>query len=472
MLMGFRLFKNIVMLKKLPVVLALLGTIAVKAQNKTLQLDSIFAQLHSEQKFYGNVLIAEKGNVIYQKSFGKSNMASNAELNAESIFELASVSKQFTAMGIMLLKKQGKLSYDDSLRKFIPELPYHNITVRQLLQHTSGLPDYIDLFLNNWDVKKIATNNDIVVLMAKHKPAIRFLPEEKWEYSNTGYALLASIIEKASGMDYGKYLEKYIFKPLNMERSLVFRRRYEKKEIDNYAYGYVMNSSSKKFSLPDSLPQTAAMVYSLDGIVGDGTVNSTTGDLLKWDRTLYSEKLINKEMRAEAFSPARLKDGKTYDYGFGWALGRIDTIGKIVSHSGGWPGYATYIERHLESDKTIIILRNHETAGPPLKKIRNILYGLKEEMKKEVTIDADKLKQYTGEYELSPGFTITFSIESNKLFAQATGQNKFEVFAEKEDMFFLKVVEAKVKFIKDEKGIVNKLILYQNGQEVPGLKIK
>ncbi len=472
MRMDSRLFKNIVMIKSLRIVIVLLLTIAAKAQNKTLQLDSIFAQLHSEQKFYGNVLIAEKGNVIYQKSFGKANIASSAELNSESIFELASVSKQFTAMGIMLLKKQGKLSYDDSLRKFIPELPYQNITVRQLLNHTSGLPDYMELFLNNWDVKKIATNNDMIVLMAEHKPAIHFSPGEKWEYSNTGYALLASIIEKASGMGYGKYLEKYIFKPLNMERSLVYRRRYEKRQIDNYAYGYVMNSSSKQFSLPDSLPATAAMVYSLDGIVGDGTVNSTTGDLLKWDRALYSEKLVNKEMLAEAFSPAKLNNGKTYDYGFGWALGKIDTIGKLVNHSGGWPGYATYIERHLESDKTIIILRNHETKGPPLQKIRNILYGIKEEVKKEITVDVDKLKQYAGEYELSPGFTITFSTENNKLFAQATGQNKFEVFAEKEDMFFLKVVEAKVKFIKDEKGVVNKLILYQNGQEVPGLKIK
>jgi CubicO group peptidase (beta-lactamase class C family) len=457
-------------MRKLFFLAGLVFAVSVAAQDRSATLDSLFSDLYKKQQFFGNVLIADKGKIIYQKSFGKANHTTNADLNAESIFELASVSKQFTAMGIMLLKKQGKLSYDDSLRKFIPELPYYKITVRQLLNHTSGLPDYMQLFGLGWDATKIATNKDMIDLLAKHKPAIHFAAGEKWEYSNTGYALLASIIEKASGMDFGAYLDKNIFAPLGMKQTLVFRRRYEKRALPNYAYGYVFDKNKKQFALPDSVSETASLVYCMDGIVGDGTVNSTATDLLKWDRALYTEKLVSKEMMAEAFQPGTLNNGKTTSYGFGWGLATLTDAGKIVNHSGGWPGYATFIERNIDKDKTIIILRNHQLPGEVVTKTRKILYGLKEEVKKEMTVAGDVLKQYAGEYELAPGFTITVAVENDKLVGQATGQEKFEMFAEKENLFFLKVVEAKIEFVKDDKGAVKSLILYQNGQEMPGIR--
>jgi uncharacterized protein YneR len=175
-------------------------------------------------------------------------------------------------------------------------------------------------------------------------------------------------------------------------------------------------------------------------------------------------------MMNEAFQPGTLNNGKKTTYGFGWGIGELKGAGKIVNHSGGWPGYNTFIERNIEKDKTIIILRNHEAPGDVLKRTRQILYDLKEEVQKEMTVAADVLKQYAGEYDLAPGFSITITAENNKLFAQATGQNKFELFAEKENLFFLKVVEAKLEFVKDDKGAVKSLILYQNGQQVPGQK--
>ena len=195
------------------------------AQDRVAQIDSLFAPVTGKPAFNGNVLIAEKGNIIYQKSFGKADLEKNLPLNSESVFELASVSKQFTAMGIMILKKQNKLSYDDSLRKFFPELPYHNITVLQLLQHTSGLPDYMPLFNEHWDSTKIAVNSDIIKLLSQYKPDTLFAPGAKWEYSNTGYALLASIIEKVSGKKFGEFLRKNIFEPLGMKRTQVYCRR-------------------------------------------------------------------------------------------------------------------------------------------------------------------------------------------------------------------------------------------------------
>ena len=208
----------------------LLGSLFGNAQQKAASLDSLFTNLHREGKFYGNVLIAEKGVPVYEKSFGLADEQTKRPLDKETVFELASVSKQFTAMGIMMLQKAGKLNYDDSLGKYIPELPYHHISIRNLLNHTSGLPDYMALFDLAWDLKRIATNKDMIEQLIQYKPAILFEPGMKYEYSNTGYALLASVIEKVSGMPYGDYLQKNICKPLKMTRTRVYRRRYENRD--------------------------------------------------------------------------------------------------------------------------------------------------------------------------------------------------------------------------------------------------
>ncbi|MBL7739771.1 MAG: serine hydrolase [Chitinophagaceae bacterium] len=449
-----------------------LFTISSMAQHQSKQLDSLFKKLHQEKRFNGNVLVAEKGNVIYKASLGNASLVPAVSLNDESLFELASVSKQFTAMGIMLLKKDGRLSYEDSLRKFFPQLPYSNIAIRHLLNHTSGLPDYMGLFAQYWDTSRIATNADIIHMLAEHKPSPLFKPGEKWEYSNTGYALLASIIEKASGTGFGDFLAAKIFQPLGMKRTVVYRRRFEKRKIDNYAYGYVRDATGDGFVLPDDLEATAKTVYCLDGIMGDGTVNSTTGDLLKWDQALYSEKIVSKEMLQEAFSPAKLNNGTTCNYGFGWAVEQHPKIGKVLSHGGSWPGYMTFIERHPETGKTIIILGNHETEPMPVQKVINILYGWKEKEVKEIQLSAEVLKQYEGEYQLTPDFSITISAKEGRTYAQATGQPRFEIFAESEDLFFLKVVEAKIRFKRNEKKEVTSLILFQNGQETEGQRIK
>jgi CubicO group peptidase (beta-lactamase class C family) len=440
--------------------------------NRIKELDEFFTKAYKDDKLNGNVLVAEKGIPLYQKSFGKADRVKNLDLNSETIFELASVSKQFTAMGIMLLRKQGKLSYDDSLRKFFPELPYHNISVRQLLNHTSGLPDYMGEFSKYWDNTRIATNDDMIALLAKYKPDTLFAPGNKWEYSNTGYALLASIIEKASGKKYGDYLHQYIFKPLAMEKTRVFRRRYEKTSLDNYAYGYLMDPVTNKYLLPDSIAETANMVYTLDGIQGDGVVNSTTGDLLKWDRALYTEKLLSKEEMAEALRPGVLNNGKKTNYGFGWMIGESKNFGAFVQHSGGWPGYTTFIERHTGNDKTIIILQNNGKALPSIPSIRNILYGIKTEAVKEVKTSVEELKQYVGDYEIVPDFVLSVTVKDEKIFVQATGQSAAEIFKEKTDIFFLKVVEAKLQFTRDEKGQVDAVVLLQGGQELKGLKKK
>ena len=157
-------------------------------------------------QFNGAILVAEKGKPIYQQSLGYADYNTKRMLNDSSVFELASVSKQFTAMGIMILKEKGLLGYEDNIRKYFPQLPYDNVTVRNLLTHTSGIPSYELQFEKNWDHKKIAFNKDIIDMLSQRKDTLFFKPGTKWRYSNTGYALLASIIEKVSGVSYNDFM--------------------------------------------------------------------------------------------------------------------------------------------------------------------------------------------------------------------------------------------------------------------------
>ena len=458
----------------LTITILLIGQISF-GQNRVQKIDSLLTAIHTRGKLSGNILIAEKGKVVYKKSFGIANEEAKQKLNENSIFELASCSKQFTALAIMILKEKGKLNLDDNISKFIPELAFYNgITIRHLLNHTGGLPDYIELMDSLFDKTKIATNKDIITIFAKSQPKISFEPNTKYEYSNTGYALLASIIEKASGETYKTYLQKAIFQPLKMKSTFVHTRRFTPKKIDNYAFGYVYSDSLKQYFLPDNLEETKMVIW-LDGIVGDGCVNSNVYDLLKWDRALYTNKLLSKEGMNEIFQVATLNDKTQTKYGFGWEINDNPDFGKIVSHSGGWPGYVTYIDRHITNDKTIIILQNHNNVAIPIKSIRNILYNKPlptKKDRKEITLTSEQLQKFVGVYEVEKDFKIKISLTNNQLFAQLTGQNALQIFAESELFFFLKVVEAQLQFEKNEKDEVVKLFLLQNGNKLEAKKIK
>jgi len=327
-----------------------------KVEIKTLsqKIDSIFATVPD---FSGVVLVAEKGKPIYHKAFGFANAETKQKLDTTSIFELASVSKQFTAMLIAMLQEEGRLGYDDLVEKYLPELPYKGITIRHLLNHTSGLPDYQKLMDERWDKSKVATNADILMYLKKFHPLSLFRPGEKYEYSNTGYVLLGSIVEKISGRDFVAFCRERIFNPLEMSSTNI-RIKKEKDSIPNFALGYMYVKEKKRYVRADSFPSSNYTIW-LGGRKGPGRISSTTSDLLKWDRALYTEKLVTKQTLNEMFAPAKLNDGSLSDYGFGWMLRSDSVLGKIVYHTGDNPGYKTEIVRYIGHDKTIIVLCNN-----------------------------------------------------------------------------------------------------------------
>lgn len=326
------------------------------------RITKLMEYIREQASFNGVILLAEQGIPLVCDAIGTAefNSTGTRPLTTESVFELASVSKPITALGIIRLQQLGQLHWEDLVSNWLPELPYPGITVRHLLSHTSGLPDYMELFAKEWNPAGYATNNDVLNLLQLHRPDPLFSPNDSWMYSNTGYIMLAILIERISGQSFADFLYEQIFQRLGMTRTRVFNSRVDPDAIpEDYAFGYVYRVDRGGLVMPDEVPELNYVHY-LDGLQGDGMVNSTVRDLLTLDRALYDDNFINPQLRQLMLSPAVLNNGETFDYGFGWLMEQQDRLGKVMYHSGGWPGYATMFKRYIDHDFTMIILQNGE----------------------------------------------------------------------------------------------------------------
>jgi len=424
-------------------------------------LENLFKYIKEKQLLNGTAFVAKKGEVLYDVAFGDADMSTNRPLTSQSVFNLASVSKPITATAILLLVQDGKLNLDVYLNKWLPDLPYEGITIRHLLNHTSGLPDYLDLFENYWDKTKIADNDDLLTYLIKYKPERLFVPNERVEYSNTGYILLALIVERITHMNFADFLKYNIFKPLKMTHTKAIGIRKENIEIDDYAYGYVNDVYKGKYVLADDFEETKMVTY-LDGMLGDGGVQSTVGDLYLFERALSRGDFINNELLREAYTPAKTKIDTPFKYGFGWIIEDDKDKGQIIWHSGGWPGYATILKRFIDQDIVIIVLRNKEQdfdfEQHILYAIEQAAFGLPYEIAKEkpslersLILQEDILKRHVGNYALieHPDLIINVSLENDRLFIKMPGSMKLELHAKSEKNFFIRGLSIDVDFIKE-----------------------
>jgi len=443
-------------------------------------LDSLFQTLAQKNAFNGSVLVADHGRPVYEKTFGYANLDTKKPLDKNTMFELASISKQFTAMAIMQLHQEGKLQYEDSLKKFFPQLPYSGVTINDLIHHSSGIPDFLGWGENEIDISKINYNSDILTALQNNQPKVLFTPGVGTSYSNTNYVLLALIVEKVSGVDFASYLRKHIFEPIGMTHTQVYGQRYFKNKIVNYAYGYIYDGIRNNYLLNDS---TVKYQYFFDGVAGPYGISSTAADLLKWDQALYTEKLANKQEITTAFKPFLLKNNKPAElfglpYGFGWM---INEPKKFYLHTGGYPGYATLIVRYFEKNQTVIILMNTYNRINIYQlgfNVENIIHNRDfsiptiKTFAKVTPLSVNDLTAYIGEYHYkdNPDLRYTITNKDNQLFAQLTGQASYAVYPEAENTFFYTAVEAKIIFTKDADGKVSKLTLQQNGKELEFLK--
>lgn len=524
------------------------------------EFDKICANTFPTDGPGGAVLVAKGDQIIYHKAFGLHDLDNKAPLKTDMVFRIGSVTKQFTAVAILQLVQQGKISLQDEITRFIPDYPTQGkkITVEHLLNHTSGIKSYTDM--PSWlpsVQEKDFTPKELIDLF-KDQP-MDFDPGTQYAYCNSGYILLGYIIEKVSGMSYSEYITKKVFKPAGMKSSF-----YENKPrpIPNWANGYQQETSGKY------LP---AAIVSMTQPYAAGSLASTVEDLCRWTRAVHAGKVVSKDLLKKAHTPHILPNGANTRYGYGWIMGNI--LGSpTIEHDGGIHGFLSSLIYLPKEDVCVAILTNCECHPPneTAAKLAALAAGYMLQFEAlPITADAltayvgtyenaqggkriirtgdghlisqringgtfnlslvakDKfrfsdalteatflrdaggavtgltldnramtgehwtrtsatvpeaptglqlsetqLERLVGEYALAPDFSITITREDSRLFGQATGQSRFELFAKSVLRFFLKVVAAEIEFKPDEKGSIEEMILFQGGAEMPGKRVK
>ena len=292
--------------------------------------------------FNGTILVAKNGRIIFEKYHGYFNLQKKDTLTEHSAFHLASVSKTFTAMATLKLVEQGKLKLDDNVKIFFPNFPYEGITVKMLLNHRSGLPNYLYFMQQlGWDVKQLCDNHDVLNYLVKFRPPLTHQPDTHFSYCNTNYSLLGLLIEKASGKTYQAFLQHNFFTPLKM----------------NDTYVYTLADSQKAMPSYNWKGQREGVTF-LDKGFGDKNIYSTPRDLLKWDQAMYNNQIFSNETLEAAFHPYSNEKAGIKNYGYGWRMNIYPNGKKIIFHGGWWHGNNTMLMRLVQDSATIIILGN------------------------------------------------------------------------------------------------------------------
>lgn len=391
------------------------------ADEKTDKVDKLFAQWDSTSSPGAALAIIKDGEIFYERGYGVADLERNIIMTANSIFDIGSCSKQFTAACVALLAQEGKISLDDDVRKFIPEMPRYErpITVRHLIHHTSGIRDYIELLsLAGYTVNGDCPTIEETIEMVARQKRLNFLPGEEWLYSNSGYFLLSTIVERVSGKSLNDFAQERIFMPLGM-RNTHFHDNHTL-IVKNRAIGY--SPAKNGFTIEMSNWEHT----------GDGALLTTVEDLFLWDQAFYNNRL-GKELMDLLQTPGALKSGKKLDYAFGLRVGEYRGL-KTIGHSGSWAGYKAGMIRFPEQNFSVICLSNLSTMNPSslCMKIADIYLAdqLKEEPLKRpkekiipVKLAKEELEDKAGNYQDKKlGTWVTVSVKDEKLKINISGQ--------------------------------------------------
>ena len=313
------------------------------------RIDEFMMNLHRRSGFNGNVLVARKGKIIYEKAIGWADHLHRASLKINSVFELASVTKIFTSTAVMMLVEDGKLKLNQDVKEFFPDFPYDGITVKQLLTHRSGMMNYVYFVDDLWKAQKKderpgITNQDVMKLIAEHKPAPYMKPDRKFHYNNSNFMVLGAIIEKVSGQKFSQFMAENIFKPLGMKQTAV----YSKAEYTKIPADVVGHDRTWRRSVAQNF---------LDGPVGDKGIYSTIHDLFLFDRAMRKGSLLDTSTMDSIYAPRNEMQRGHFNYGYGWRT-FVDGKHKVVYHTGWWHGFRHIYLRQLDKDVTVILLSN------------------------------------------------------------------------------------------------------------------
>jgi CubicO group peptidase (beta-lactamase class C family) len=422
--------------------------------------------------FMGAVLVARDGHVVIAKGYGKANVEGDVPNTPDTEFRIGSVTKQFTAMAVMMLQAEGKLNVKDSVCKYVPDCPetWQPITISEVLSHTSGIPNFTG-FLSYPAVRKKPHTPAELVALFKDKP-LDFKPGEKFEYSNSGYVLLGYIIEHVAGESYAKFLQQHIFDPLKMSHS-GYDKSHPTARDHAKGYNYTQGAYKPASYVDMSVPFSAGALY------------STVRDLYTWDRALAAGKLLPHALHQQMFSPQAKVGSDLSDamgasgpvhYGYCWFISR-EFGHKMYSHEGGIAGFTSLNSWFPKQDVYVIVLDNMSSAN--IFTIGNSLAAIAfgeaytlPKAPRTVSLPAKVLEGYVGTYKLAPDFAITVRLKDGGLTAQGTGQPAFSILPESKTEFFAPDVKgARIDFQTDKSGRVTGLVLHQHGRDMPGRKL-
>lgn len=401
--------------------------------------------------FSGAVLVSRGNQTLYEAGFGLADREHDVPNTPVTKFRLGSITKQFTAMAVMILQERGKLNVDDLIGTHLGEIPdaWKEITIRHLLTHTSGVPNYTNFFGMMQTTVRTPATVDRVIASFRDRP-LDFKPGERFSYSNSGYILLGRIIEKASGQTYERFLKQEIFDPLGMADT-----GYDHRET-------VLPGRAEGYERKGETIQNADYIDMVWPFAA-GALYSTVRDMATWDRALTAGKLISKDSYKAMFTP--FKDG----YGYGWGITTRDGHTEI-SHGGGIHGFQTQIIRVPDEGLCVVVLSNvvPSVAGRVAQALLTLAQGRDvspPKAKVVAAIDPNTFDTLAGRYQLAPGAVLSFRRDGDRYFGQLTGQDELEIYPASETEFFLRVVDASVTFEKDKNGRATHVTLHQNGRD-------
>ncbi|MDB5033135.1 MAG: beta-lactamase family protein [Chlorobi bacterium] len=430
----------------------------------TRKIDSIFAGFTHGGSPGCAMAIYRKGEIIYSKGYGLADLEHDVKINPGTIFDIGSTSKQFTAACIVLLAQQGKLSLDDDIRKYIPELPDygHPISIRNILNHTSGIRDYIQLMaMSGYDIDDVTTPRDALQAIIR-QTALNFEPGSEFLYSNSGYFLASQIVERAGGKSLRNFAAENIFRPLGMSHTTF---------VDNHTT--LVPDRAVAYSPDDSGTYHRDVSYWEQN--GDGGVNTSVEDLLKWDENFYTPRIGGAGLPKALMQWGILKNGDTLDYGLGLMKTTVRGL-DAISHGGAWGGYRAELIRIPSEHLSIAVLSNLGASNPtrlarnvlalmlPASPVKGAPPASVADMKIKA-IDPTIFDAYAGDFAMDEAkdFVITFSREEGHFYAQATGQGRNEIFASSDTTFFSKEVGAFFTFHRGSAGPITTMTLHQGG---------
>jgi CubicO group peptidase (beta-lactamase class C family) len=425
---------------------------ALRADDISSRMDNIVQDYVQRKIFTGSILVARDGKILFDKSYGSANLEWDIPNSPTTKFRIASLTKQFTAASIFLLQERGKLNIDDPVRKYVPDAPatWDQITIYNLLTHTSGIPNSYD-GITSWSQTK--TPEELVAAF-RNKP-LDFEPGKTRKYSNAGYYLLGYLIEKVSGQSYKEFVSENIFKPLDMKDSGYVS---SSEVIRHRASGYQMGPAG---------PENARF-YNETLLFSAGGLYSTTEDLLKWEQALFDGKLLSAAALKRMTAPFK------HDFACGLVVSEIDGH-TAIEHAGDMDGFTSDMVYYVDDKVVVIVLNNlsGETRSI-VSKLGAVTHGEKVILvgeRKDVKVPSDLLTRYVGTYsDIIPGYDVAITLEGDHLMAQISDDSKRRLFAESDTNFFDRESEGEYQFVRTEGGEITSVLYTQSGHQMKGLK--